>query len=201
MPYGDEGAFCQGVGSLHNSTMISPPDPDDEAQRLSSLRRLLILNTPPEQRFDSLTEYAAYVFRVPIALVSLVDENRQWFKSRCGLGATETARDISFCGHAILQDDVFVIPDTFADSRFADNPLVTGEPFIRFYAGMPLRLRDGHKVGTFCVIDREPRGLDDWELQHLRDLAGVASRELEGLMATEEFFRTKAMRPPLARRP
>lgn len=168
--------------------MQTPYFPDDESRRLASLRSLLVLDTPPEERFDSLTAYAASVFKVPIALVSLVDENRQWFKSRCGLGATETGRDISFCGHAILRPEVMVIEDALADPRFADNPLVVGDPRIRFYAGAPLRLRDGTQPGTFCLIDRKRRRLDSWELGHLQDLARVASMELEGLMAASTFL-------------
>lgn len=169
--------------------MKSPRLPDHEDLRIASLQSLLVLDTPPEERFDSLTAYAAATFQVPIALVSLVDVNRQWFKSRCGLGAQETARDISFCGHAIGQPDLFVIEDALRDERFADNPLVIGEPYIRFYAGAPLRLQDGTQPGTFCLIDRKRRRLDDWERQHLRDLARVASMELEGLAATTDFLR------------
>ena len=148
-----------------------------------------MLDTPPEERFDSLTAYAAATFQVPIALVSLVDVNRQWFKSRCGLGAQETSRDLSFCGHAIGQPDLFTVEDALRDERFADNPLVTGEPHIRFYAGAPLRLQDGTQPGTFCLIDRKRRQLDDWEREHLRDLARVASMELEGLVASADFLR------------
>lgn len=148
-----------------------------------------MLDTPPEERFDSLTAYAAATFQVPIALVSLVDVNRQWFKSRCGLGAQETSRDVSFCGHAIDQTDLLVVDDALLDERFADNPLVIGEPHIRFYAGAPLRLRDGTQPGTFCLIDRKRRRLDEWEREHLRDLARVASAELEGLVASAHFLR------------
>ncbi len=165
--------------------------PDDDA-RVQSLRRLLVLDTPPQERFDSLTAYAASVFQVPIALVSLVDRDRQWFKSRCGLGVTQTPRDLSFCGHAILRDEVMVVRDAWADERFRDNPLVTGDPFIRFYAGAPLVLEDGHKVGTFCLIDRRPRTLDAWEQAHLRDLARVAALELQGVFAALAFLREHA---------
>ena len=115
--------------------MKAPETPADEAKRLATLRALGVLDTAAEERFDRLTRMAKRLFRVPIALVSLVDENRQWFKSCMGLATNETSRDISFCGHAILGDDIFIIPDTLADARFADNPLVVGEPYIRFYAG------------------------------------------------------------------
>jgi GAF domain-containing protein len=176
--------------------MQIPALPEDEQRRLSSLRRLLILDTPPEERFDSLTAYAASIFQVPIALVSLVDAQRQWFKSRCGLPATQTGRDESFCGHAILQDEIFLVRDALKDPRFHDNPLVTGEPCIRFYAGAPLKLQDGQRPGTFCIIDHRPRNLDAWERQHLQDLAGVASLELQGIMASAEFLREPPLRPP-----
>lgn len=141
--------------------MQAPPLPKDETQRLQALRELLILDTPPEERFDRVARFAAEEFEVPIALVSLIDENRQWFKARVGMPVCETHRDISFCGHAILQDEIFVIEDASLDARFADNPLVTGEPCIRFYAGAPLRLGgDGAAIGTLCLIDRRPRRLD-----------------------------------------
>ena len=169
--------------------MIPPTIPTNETARLKSLRELFILDTWPEDRFDLLTAYAANCFRVPVALISLVDENRQWFKSRRGLEANETPRDVSFCGHAILQDDMLVINDALNDPRFCDNPLVTSEPPIRFYAGGPLILENGNRIGTFCLIDRRPRQLTDWELGHLRDLAKVASQELQGISATEAFLR------------
>jgi GAF domain-containing protein len=170
--------------------MQAPGLPPDEARRLGALRDLLVLDTPPEERFDSLTAYASSYFDVPIALVSLVDEGRQWFKSRCGLDASETGRDVSFCGHTILRDDVMVVEDAHADPRFADNPLVTGDPFIRFYAGAPLRLRDGTQPGTFCLIDRKRRTFSALEREHLKDLARVASLELEGVMAALPYLRT-----------
>lgn len=140
--------------------MLPAPIPANDSQRLGALRQLLILDTPPEQRFDRLVEFATQEFRVPTALISLVDENRQWFKARVGLGATETPRDISFCGHALELPDVLVIPDALLDPRFADNPLVTGPPHIRFYAGAQLRLPDGHVLGTLCLISPEPRTYD-----------------------------------------
>ena len=168
--------------------MLSAFLPENESERLSTLRDLLILDTPPESRFDSITQYAADLFNVPIALVSLVDENRQWFKSRCGLDATETPRDISFCGHAIHSDDVLLIEDTLEDARFADNPLVTNDPKIRFYAGAPLIMKNGQRIGTFCVIGREPKKMTDWELGHLKDLAKVVALEIQGIDAAKAFL-------------
>ena len=134
--------------------MQSPDFPPDEAFRLRTLTSLSILDTPAEERFDRLTRLAQRLFNVPIALVSLIDSNRQWFKSCQGLDVRETPRDVSFCAHAILGNDLLVVPDAAADARFADNPLVTGEPFIRFYAGCPLKAPNGSLLGTLCVIDR-----------------------------------------------
>lgn len=160
---------------------MQPPVPPDEAQRLAALRALGILDTPAEERFDRITRVAQRLFDVPIALVSLVDAERQWFKSRQGLTASETGRDISFCGHAIAGTGVFVVPDARADVRFVDNPLVTGAPHIRFYAGVPLASADGHNLGTLCIIDRQPRRLSDADLAVLRDLAALARDELNAV--------------------
>ena len=157
--------------------MKKPDIPQDEQTRLKTLRSLDILDTLPEDRFDRLTRIAKRMFGVPVALVSLVDENRQWFKSCIGLDVSETSRDISFCGHAILGDGVFVIPNTIEDQRFADNPLVLGDPNIRFYAGCPLVL-NGHKLGTLCIIDQQPRSFDKEDIEVLKDLASMVEREL-----------------------
>ena len=162
--------------------MQVPPKPANEATRLASLRALEILDTDPEERFDRLTRLARRLFDVPIALVSLVDENRQWFKSCQGLDASETPRDVSFCGHAILGDDVLLIPDAARDERFHDNPLVTDDPKIRFYAGCPLRVRNGSKIGTLCLIDRKPRQFNDEDLALLRDLARTTEQELTAVV-------------------
>lgn len=172
--------------------MQAPLIPHDETARIATLRELLILDTPPEDRFDSITTYAASQFNVPIALVSLVDTDRQWFKSACGLDATETSREISFCGHAILQDGIFEIPDARDDQRFADNPLVTGPPNIRFYAGAPLKMANGQRVGTLCLIGPHPKHLDSWERQHLLDLAKLVAMELQGESAADQFAALKA---------
>lgn len=158
--------------------MKNPDAPQEEPIRLETLRSIGILDIPPEERFDRLTRMAKRLFGVPIALVSLVDENRQWFKSCLGLSVSETSRDISFCGHAILGNDLFIIPDTIVDERFADNPLVLNDPYIRFYAGCPLRAPNGCKLGTLCIIDRQPRSFEKEDLEALIDLSSMVEREL-----------------------
>ncbi len=158
--------------------MIKPPTPSDESRRLKTLRDLRLLDTPPEERFDRVTRLAKQVFATPIALVSLVDADRQWFKSRQGLDAEETPRDISFCGHAILDDKIMVVNDAVSDQRFCDNPLVCGDPNIRFYAGYPLAGPDGSRVGTLCIIDEKPRQVSEQQLQLLRELGRMVEEEL-----------------------
>ena len=158
--------------------MLTPAIPADERQRLKTLRDMKLLDTPPEERFDRVTRLAKQVFDTPIALVSLVDADRQWFKSRQGLDATETPRDISFCGHAILDDKVLVIKDATKDDRFCDNPLVCSNPNIRFYAGYPLAAPDGSRVGTLCIIDEEPRDVSAEQLRLLRELGRMVEEEL-----------------------
>lgn len=172
--------------------MQAPAKPSNEAERIAALRELLILDTDPEERFDTITRYASSQFAVPIALVSLIDTDRQWFKSRCGLDASETSREISFCGHAILAPDIFEIPDATADPRFADNPLVTGAPFIRFYAGAPLALSADLRVGTLCLISPQPKRLDPWERDHLRALARLVAEELRGRSSDEALRALRA---------
>ncbi len=158
--------------------MKQPPIPENESERLGALRALLLLDTPPEERFDRIVQFAAREFDVPIALISLVDENRQWFKSRVGLDACETSREVSFCGHALSMDAPLVIEDALLDERFADNPLVTGPPHIRFYAGAQLRLASGLVVGTLCLIDQAPRRLDEMDLGILGSLRALVVEEL-----------------------
>lgn len=149
-----------------------------EAERVALLKRLALLDTPPEETFDRVTRLATTVLKVPIALLSLVDDRRQWFKSKVGLSASETARDIAFCPHAMLGDDLMVVPDAQEDPRFRNNPLVTDSPSIRFYAGMPLRSSNGLAFGTLCVIDTHARQLSEDEAAALRDLAAIVRREL-----------------------
>jgi diguanylate cyclase (GGDEF)-like protein len=158
--------------------MEVPKIPGDEQERLFQLRCAAILDTQPEERFDRVTRMARRLFGVPIVLVSLVDEDRQWFKSCFGLDASETSRDISFCGHAILETKTFVIEDALKDERFFDNPLVVGEPHIRFYAGQPLRPLNGAAIGTLCIIDRAPREFSAEDQQMLVDLAQMVEREI-----------------------
>ena len=156
---------------------IGAASPQDEAARLRALRELGILDSAPEERFDRITRLAQRVFDVPIALVSLVDAERQWFKSRQGLDIEETHRDLSFCSHAIHDDSIFVVSDALLDPRFADNPAVTGDLRVRFYAGRPLRA-NGRRVGTLCVVDQRPRHLRDDDVRALDDLAALVEREL-----------------------
>ena len=158
--------------------MLEPTEPADEFERLSALCRLNLLDTPPDERFERITRTAQRLFQVPIALVTLVDSNRQWFKSRAGLDVAETPRKHAFCAHAILDDAPFIIPDALADPRFADNPLVTGAPRVRFYAGVALHDTGGFRVGTLCIIDRVPRQLSDADVAGVRDLALWAETEL-----------------------
>lgn len=161
--------------------MQRPDLPSNEEKRLEALNLLNILDSEPEERFDRLTRLAKKMFDVPISLVSLVDKNRQWFKSHDGLDDTETSRDVSFCAHAILHDKPFIVNDTLSDARFADNPLVTGEPHIRFYAGCPLKAPNGLNVGTLCIIDNKPRDFCADDLVALQDLVTLVERELAAI--------------------
>jgi diguanylate cyclase (GGDEF)-like protein len=161
--------------------MQAPLIPANEHARLERLCSLNILDTPSDERFDRITRLAQRLFGVPIALVSLIDRNRQWFKSAQGLNARETSREISFCGHALLQEFPLLVPDALKDQRFFDNPLVTGEPHIRFYVGCPLRVSDGVKLGTLCLIDRVPRTFSAEDLSLLRDLADMIEQEIAAI--------------------
>lgn len=158
-----------------------PPTPPDEVQRLQVLLDLNLLDTPPDERFDRITRLAARLFNVPIALVSLIDAERQWFKSRVGVTVAESPRSSSFCAHAILQDDVMVVRDASVDERFATNPLVRGDMHVRFYAGSPIETSSGHRIGTLCIIDNAPREFGPDERTLLRDLAGVVANEVAAL--------------------
>lgn len=158
--------------------MPRPSPPPDEAERLQALRALELLDTQPEERFDRITRLARQLFHVEIALICLVDEHRQWFKSRQGLAVDETARDIAFCAHTIQREAPFVVEDTAHDERFSDNPLVLGAPYIQFYAGVPLHAPNGKRIGSLCVIDSKARRFDDADIQALADLRAVVESEL-----------------------
>jgi GAF domain-containing protein len=153
--------------------------PANEDGRIAALEKYAILDTDPEQSFDDLTLLASFVCKTPIALISLVDEDRQWFKSRVGMDASETSRDIAFCSTAILQSDVLVVPDALLDERFRDNPLVASDPHIRFYAGAPLINEDGYALGTLCVVDRTPRELAPEQREALKALSRLVLAQLE----------------------
>ena len=155
--------------------LIQAPDQD----RVAALQKYAILDTEPEQAFDDLTLLASFVCKTPIALISLVDEDRQWFKSKVGLDATQTPRDIAFCSTAIQQVDVMVVPDTLKDERFRNNPLVVAEPKIRFYAGAPLINEEGYALGTLCVVDRTPREFGVDQKEALQALGRLVLAQLE----------------------
>lgn len=158
--------------------MIKASLPDNEQERLAYLHAMLLLDTPPEQRLDKIVEFAAAEFNVPICLISLVDSQRQWFKAKIGLEVCETPRDISFCAHALHGEQILLVPDALLDARFHDNPLVSGPPHIRFYAGAPLASKDGLVIGTLCLIDTVPRTLDTVEQAILGSLRELALLEL-----------------------
>ncbi|MFY8275430.1 ATP-binding protein [Pseudoalteromonas sp. SSDWG2] len=154
--------------------MIKPPKPQNEQARIDALNSYEVLDTESERLFDDFTQLASEVCETPISLISLIDPNRQWFKSKVGLDVNETARDIALCSYAILQDDILEVPDALKDERFVDNPLVTGAPFLRFYAGMPLKTPDGYNIGTLCVIDQKPKTLN----KHQRNALKILAREV-----------------------
>jgi GAF domain-containing protein len=153
--------------------------PTREAARIEALRQYRILDTPSERAYDDITALAVFICDVPIALISLVDSDRQWFKSKVGLNVDETSRDVSFCSHAILSENIMIVNDALSDERFYDNPLVTCAPKIRFYAGVPLRTPDAHLIGTLCVIDYQPRILSEYQTQTLEALARQVVIQLE----------------------
>ena len=157
---------------------VPAPIPPDELQRLAALHALGLLDTPAEERFDRLTRVAAALFDAPIALVSLIDANRQWFKSCVGTDLQESSREMSFCAHAVAEREMLVIPDALRDDRFADNPVVSGPPYVRFYAGAPIFMADGTCAGTLCIIDGRPRDFTDEDRDRLRDLAAIVQQEL-----------------------
>lgn len=158
--------------------MELPPIPENELQRLATLRALNVLDTDAEERFDRITRLTRRIFSLPICVITLVDAQRQWFKSRQGLEITETSRDISLCAHAINYEGIFIINDTLLDPRFCDNPFVVQEPFIRFYAGYPLTINHHYRVGTLCVNDTEPREFSQEDIETLTDLGQMVEAEL-----------------------
>jgi diguanylate cyclase len=170
--------------------MNTSVDQSKEASRIATLHALGVLDTPPEAEFDALVRAAAAVCDVPVSLISLLDLERQWFKANYGLpGATQTPREIAFCAQTVARGDLFEVEDAAAHPQFSGNPLVVGEPHIRFYAGAPVRLADGAVVGTLCVIDRKPRRLSPQQREVLKQLAVAASQALEGRRAVAEVRR------------
>ncbi len=151
----------------------------DDASRVAAVEKYAILDTDPEQTFDDLTHLASFICKTPIAYVSIVDEKRQWFKSRIGITDSETPRDIAFCSRAIQQCDLFIVPDALEDDRFRNNPLVISEPHIRFYAGAPLINEDGYALGTLCVVDCLPRELEPEQKDALKALSRLVLAQLE----------------------
>jgi diguanylate cyclase (GGDEF)-like protein len=165
--------------------MMEPPKPENETERLEALKKLKVLDTPPEERYERITRIVCHSLNVPISAVSLIDEGRQWFKSIQGLEVSETPRSVSFCGHAILTEEPTVVPDAYKDSRFKDSPLVSEDPKIRFYAGIPLTIEDNIRVGTLCAMGQEPREMTEDNLAALKDLAKMVQSELEALVISE----------------
>jgi GAF domain-containing protein len=160
---------------MNPAKQVQTPD----AARVAVLQRYAILDTEPEQAFDDLTLLASYICKTPIALISLVDEDRQWFKSKIGISMSETPRQVAFCSVAIQHPDVLVVPDTLQDERFRDNPLVVSEPRIRFYAGAPLINEEGYALGTLCVIDQSPRQMSPDQKEALQALSRLVLAQLE----------------------
>jgi len=160
--------------------MTAPkPKQTSDAERVAALEKYAILDTDPEKAFDDLTALASFICKTPIALISLIDEDRQWFKSKIGVTISETPRDLAFCSVAIQQPDVFVVPDTLQDERFRDNPLVISEPRVRFYAGAPLITEEGYALGTLCVVDRTPREFTAEQKEALKALSRLVLAQME----------------------
>ncbi len=174
---------------------LRPPLPPDEPERLEALSSYEILDTPAEEAFDDLTLLAAHICQTPVALVSLIDRERQWFKSRVGTDITETPRDLAFCAHAVAARETLIVPDTLQDERFANHPLVQDDPRVRFYAGAPLRADNGHCLGTLCVIDRVPREFTEGQRAALEALSRQVMAQMELRKQLAEVKRLGGMLP------
>ena len=177
---------------------MAAPVPRNEAERLRALKLYRIVDTGSEKAFDDLTQLAAAICETPISLITLIDQSRQWFKSRVGVDVQETERDIAFCAHAIMQEGPFVVEDAARDVRFAQNPFVVGEPNVRFYAGVPLTVADGIALGTLCVIDREPRQLTERQVTALNVLCQAVVTQLELRRAMADFSAIEQLLPMCA---
>lgn len=195
-----DGTLGRFFAETTSSIMHSAPLPTNELQRLTALYECNLLDSEPEQVFDDITHLAAYVCQTPIALISLIDAERQWFKAKVGLEASETHRDLAFCAHAILQEEVLIVPDAAADPRFAANPLVTDEPHIRFYAGVPLITSQGLPLGTLCVIDHVPRTLTPEQISTLKILANQVGRQIELRRSFSDLERIATLRKPTVKK-
>jgi len=169
--------------------MQLPPLPADEKERIQDLYDLNLLDTEPEERFERYIRIARRTFNVPVAFISLVDVKRQWFKACEGLSISETSRDISFCAYTILANQPLIVPDAYEDARFVNNSLVKGPPYIRFYAGNPLKGPHGHRVGSFCIVDFVPRQMDDANIKLLEDLAFLVSEEVNHTIGNNTILR------------
>lgn len=173
-------------------TTLPYPTPHDEEGRLAALAALAVFNTAPEDAFDIIVDLARHVFGVPIALVSLVGKDTQIFKAKVGLEVCSTSRNVSFCAHAIVQNEVLVIPDATRDPRFSSNALVTGAPYIRFYAGAPLIGPDGHGLGSLCIIDRKPRSLSDHDRTTLKKMSRMVVLRMQSRLVIETMRKIEA---------